>query len=53
VIGVPRYSYPGVYIEEFSPATAIEGVATFAVGVLVGIAVSMLAERLRQRCRET
>jgi hypothetical protein len=50
---VPRYSYPGVYIEEFGPATAIEGVATFAIGVLIGIAASILAERLRHRCKQT
>jgi len=49
--------YPGVYIEEVAPATTLEGVATsvaaFAVGVLIGIAASKLAEQLRHRCQRT
>jgi hypothetical protein len=50
---VARDSYPGIYIEEFDPPSAIEGVATFAVGVLIGVAISILAERLRHCCRRT
>lgn len=33
--------HPGVYVEETSfRAKAIEGVATFALGILIGVAVS-------------
>jgi len=35
---MPDHSYPGVYVEEFGPAKAIASVATFIVGVLVGVA---------------
>jgi hypothetical protein len=50
---MPSYSYLGVYIEEYAPATAIEGVATFAFGFVIGVALSILANRLRHRCRRT
>ena len=46
-------TYPGVYIEEFGPAKAIAGVAAFIVGVLVGVAVSLVHDRLRRQCKQT
>jgi hypothetical protein len=50
---MPDRSYPGVYLEEFGPAKAIAGVATFIVGVLVGVAVSLVLDRLRRQCKQT
>ena len=50
---MPRISYPGVYIEEFGGVAAIQGVATLAVGALIGITAAIVAERLRQRCTRT
>jgi hypothetical protein len=50
---MPDRSYPGVYIEEFGPAKAIAGVAAFIVGVLVGVAVSLVLDRLRRQCKQT
>ena len=50
---MPDRSYPGVYIEEFGPAKAIAGVATFIVGVLVGVGVSLVLDRLRRQCKQT
>jgi hypothetical protein len=50
---VARDSSPGVYLKKSGPATVIAGVATFAAGMLIGGGASLLAERLRQRCRRT
>jgi hypothetical protein len=51
---LPEYTYPGVYIEEISfRAKAIDGVATFLLGVALGVAASIAAENLRRRCRAT
>ena len=50
---MPDHSYPGVYVEEFGPAKAIAGVATFIVGVLVGVGVSLALDRLRRPCKQT
>lgn len=50
---MPRVSYPGVYVEEISPAAAIPGVVTFAIGVLIGVAAAVAAGRLRHRCAQT
>ena len=46
-----EYLAPGVYVEEVSlRATAIDGVATFATGVLIGVAASIAIECLRRAC---
>jgi hypothetical protein len=45
------YLQPGVYVEERSyRAKMIDGVATFGIGVLVGVSLSLLAYCIRPRC---
>lgn len=46
-----RFAHPGVYVDEFSPAKRIEGVSTFVLGVLIGVAAAMAIDRLRGRWR--
>ena len=53
IAGMPRVSYPGVYIEEVGLAAAIPGVVTFAIGVLIGVAAAIAAEGLRHRSVRT
>lgn len=47
----PSVSYPGVYVDEVGLAAAIPGVVTLAIGVLIGVAAALAAERFRHRCR--
>ena len=44
------FDYPGVYVEEVSfRAKLIDGVVTFTLGVMIGVAAAVAAEQLR-RC---
>ena len=46
---MPEYLHPGVYVEEVSYRTrVIDGVATFVLGMLVGVAASIAIDRLRR-----
>jgi hypothetical protein len=51
---VPEYKYPGVYVEEVSfRAEMIDGVATFILGVMIGVAAAIAAGALRRCWRRT
>jgi len=47
---VTEYLQPGVYVEEVSyRARVIDGVVTFAAGVLLGVVASLLVDCIRRR----
>ena len=47
---MPELLFPGVYVDEVSyRAKAIEGVATFVLGIVIGVAASIAVDRLRRR----
>jgi len=49
---VPELLSPGVYLEEVSyRAKAIEGVSTFVLGVVIGVAVALAVDRMRRTFR--
>jgi phage tail sheath protein FI len=45
---MPEYLSPGVYVEELNlRTTVIPGIATFAFGFVIGVAICVAADRLR------
>jgi len=51
---MPEYLSPGVYVEDVSyRAKAIEGVSTFVLGVVIGVAAAVAVDRLRRRWSDT